>query len=144
MHLISAFLIGVLFATGLAISNMINPNKVLNFLDFFGHWDPTLLIVMITAVVTTFIGYRFVFQMKKPRLAEQFYLPPQRKIKTSFLVGSTIFGIGWGITGYCPGPSITALATFNLEPFYFVMGMILGSYTYWLIFKYLEKRINNE
>ncbi|WP_392538954.1 DUF6691 family protein [Legionella sp. 227] len=86
--------------------------------------------------MTTFIGYRFVLQLDKPRLSAAFHLPPKRKIKTSLVIGSAIFGIGWGMTGYCPGPSITALATFNFDPLYFVIGMIVGSYTYW--FKYLR------
>jgi len=140
MHKLSAFLIGILFGTGLSISNMTNPYKILNFLDFFGNWDPTLLVVMITALVTTFIGYHFVFQAKKPKLAETFYIPEKTKISKQLIFGNIIFGIGWGSTGYCPGPAITALSTFSMDPLYFVISMVLGSYIYWLIFNYFKTK----
>lgn len=139
MYILSAFLIGILFGTGLSISNMTNPYKILNFLDFFGPWDPTLLVVMVSAVLTTFIGYKIVFRAKKPKMAETFYIPEKTKISKQLIFGSIIFGIGWGATGYCPGPSITALSTFNMDPLYFVIGMVLGSFTYWLIFNYTKK-----
>ncbi|WP_133130782.1 DUF6691 family protein [Legionella yabuuchiae] len=139
MHRLSAFLIGIVFGTGLSISNMTNPYKILNFLDFFGPWDPTLLVVMATAVVTTYIGYQIVFRAPKPKLTETFYLPEKTKISKQLILGSIIFGVGWGSTGYCPGPSIAALSTFNMDPLYFVIGMVLGSYMYWLIFNYLKR-----
>lgn len=139
MYILSAFLIGIIFGTGLSISNMTNPYKILNFLDFFGLWDPTLLVVMVSAVLTTFIGYKIVFRTKKPKLAETFYVPEKTKISKQLIIGSIIFGIGWGATGYCPGPSITALSTFNMDPLYFVIGMVLGSFIYWLIFNYTKK-----
>lgn len=139
MERLSAFVIGLIFGIGLSVSNMTNPYKILNFLDFFGPWDPTLLIVMVTALVTTFIGYKIVLRGEKPKLAQTFYLPEKTKISKPLIFGSIIFGIGWGSTGYCPGPSIAALSTFNLDPIYFVIGMILGSYIYWLIFTYSKK-----
>ncbi|STY29647.1 transporter protein [Legionella wadsworthii] len=135
MERLSAFFIGLLFGLGLTVSNMINPYKILNFLDFFGYWDPTLLVVMVSAVLTTFIGYRFVLKKAKPLITECFFLPESTKITKPLLMGSAIFGIGWGLAGYCPGPSITALATFNLDPLYFVLGMILGSFAYWFLAK---------
>lgn len=137
--ILTAFVIGILFGLGLSVSNMTNPYKILNFLDVLGPWDPTLLVVMITALMTTWIGYRWVFRQKKPKLDETFHLPEKTKITKSLIVGSIIFGIGWGLTGYCPGPSITALSTFNLDPLYFVVGMLAGSYIYWFIFIYSKK-----
>jgi uncharacterized membrane protein YedE/YeeE len=132
MERLSAFFIGVLFGCGLVISNMTNPNKILNFLDFFGHWDPTLLIVMLTALFTTLIGYQFILKKEKPLIAEDFHLPQNKSITKKLIIGSAIFGIGWGLTGYCPGPAITAILTFNFDPLFLVIGMILGSYSYWL------------
>ncbi len=135
MDRLSAFLIGVIFGTGLSISNMTNPYKILNFLDIFGPWDPTLLIVMATALLTTFIGYRVVLKKGKPKLDDTFHIPQKTHITKKLVFGSIIFGIGWGSTGYCPGPAITALATFNWDPLYFVIGMVAGSYIYWWSFK---------
>ncbi|KTD20986.1 transporter protein [Legionella lansingensis] len=135
MYSLMAFLTGILFGIGLTISNMINPNKVLNFLDVTGAWDPTLLMVMVAAVVTTFLGYQIIQKRKKPIFAETFYFPEKKKIiDKNLLIGSAIFGIGWGMAGYCPGPSITALATFNFDPLYFVIGMISGSLVYYWLF----------
>nr|WP_244599574.1 DUF6691 family protein [Legionella londiniensis] len=114
---------------------MTNPYKILNFLDFFGPWDPTLLVVMITALITAFIGYQMVFKTKKPVLEQVFHIPQKTNITKGLIIGSIIFGIGWGSTGYCPGPSITALSTGNPDPLYFVLGMVLGSLVYWMLFE---------
>ncbi|QLZ67764.1 hypothetical protein FOLKNPGA_00537 [Legionella sp. PC1000] len=93
---------------------------------------------MVSAVLTTFIGYKIVLQAKKLKLAETFYIPEKTKISKTTCFWQ-LFGIGWGATGYCPGPSITALSTFNMDPLYFVIGMLLGSFIYWLIFDYPKK-----
>lgn len=135
MYTFIAFLNGLLFGVGLTISNMINPNKVLNFLDITGQWDPTLLVVMAAAVGTTFVGYRWVLKSKKPLLCEDFHLPQKKGVEKKLIIGSALFGIGWGIGGYCPGPSITALATINLDPLYFVVGLLAGSFSYYVINK---------
>lgn len=134
-RILSAFLIGILFGAGLSISNMINPYKIMNFLDIIGPWDPTLLIVMISALVTTLLGYHFVLSTKKPVFDDMFHLPARKDITQGLVIGSTIFGIGWGLTGYCPGPAVTALVTLSLDPLYFVIGMIAGSYLYGRFFK---------
>lgn len=118
---------------------MTNPNKILNFLDVTGQWDPTLLIVMIAAVVTTFLSYRLIEKLKKPIYDTQFHWPQKTKIDRNLIIGSAIFGIGWGIAGYCPGPSVTALATFNFDPVYFVVGMFAGS----LIYYWIQSRYNS-
>ncbi|KTD73423.1 DUF6691 family protein [Legionella tucsonensis] len=131
MYHLMAFINGIIFGAGLTISNMVNPYKVLDFLDVTGNWDPTLLVVMLAALLTTFIGYRIVRLLKKPVLDEGFHIPEKTKITRSFIVGSVIFGVGWGIAGYCPGPSISALATLNVDPLYFVIGMVIGSYVYY-------------
>ncbi|HAT9030003.1 TPA: transporter [Legionella pneumophila subsp. pneumophila] len=135
MYNIMSFLCGLLFGAGLTISNMINPNKVLNFLDINGFWDPSLLIVMAVAVTVTFLGYKLINKFDKPILCDQFYLPEKKSIEKKLILGSIIFGIGWGVAGYCPGPSISALTTFNSDPVYFVIGLIAGSWTYYWLFK---------
>lgn len=132
-----AFLIGILFGSGLTISNMTNPNKILNFLNVAGkHWDATLLVVMISAVIVTLIGYQIILKKNKPLLCEEFSLPKKSKIEKRLVIGSILFGIGWGMAGYCPGPSISALTTFNMDPVYFVIGMIMGSFGYYWLNKF--------
>lgn len=135
MYNIMSFLCGLLFGAGLTISNMINPNKILNFLDITGYWDPSLLIVMAVAVIVTFCGYQLVRKFDKPVFCNQFYLPEKKNIEKKLILGSIIFGIGWGVAGYCPGPSVTALTTFNSDPMYFVIGMVAGSFAYYWLFK---------
>ncbi|KGP62773.1 transporter [Legionella norrlandica] len=135
MYNIMSFLCGLLFGAGLVISNMINPNKVLNFLDVTGYWDPSLFIVMGVAVVVTFLGYQLARDRESPIFGKQFYLSVKKNIERNLILGSVIFGIGWGVAGYCPGPSITALATFNLDPVYFVIGMVTGSFAYYWLSK---------
>jgi len=135
MYTLFALMNGILFGAGLAIANMTNPNKVLNFLDIFGFWDPTLLVVMITALLVTGIGYKLVFKSKQPQYCEQFHIPEKTSIDARLIAGSTLFGIGWGIAGYCPGPGVAALATFNTDPVYFISGLLLGSGAWFLLFR---------
>ena len=137
MYMLTAFLSGILFGVGLTISNMTNPNKVLNFLDISGTWDPTLLVVMAAAVTVTLIGYQFVLKQKKPLFDDQFHLPTKKIIDKQLIIGSALFGVGWGTAGYCPGPAISALATFNMDPVYFLIGMIVGSLVCHKLYKVL-------
>lgn len=129
-YFITIFLCGVLFGCGLTISNMINPNKVLGFLDVAGNWDPSLALVMLSAVIITWIGYRFVLKKKCPLLAEKFYLPEKKSIDTQLVIGSIIFGIGWGLAGYCPGPALSALGLVIMDALYFILGMITSLFIY--------------
>lgn len=130
MYTFLVFIVGLLFGAGLTISNMINPNKVLNFLNVTGHWDPTLLIVMVVALTTTFLGYQFILKRNKPVFDSGFHVPKKRRIDKNLVFGSIIFGVGWGLAGYCPGPSISALALFNMDAVYCVIGMVVGSLAY--------------
>jgi uncharacterized membrane protein YedE/YeeE len=139
MYSLAALLIGCLFGVGLVISNMVNPIKVLNFLDVTGHWDPSLILVMIAAVITTAIGFYWVNKLKKPVLTQKFDLPKNNKIDKELILGSAIFGIGWGLAGYCPGPSFSALGIFRIEVLYFLMGMIAGSIVYLWLSKIIQK-----
>ena len=96
----------ILFGIGLAVSGMLNPFKVQSFLDFFGAWDPSLAFVMLGAIVTTTVGYRFIFKLQTPLFSDQFFLPLKKDIDLKLLSGSALFGVGWGVGGLCPGPSI--------------------------------------
>jgi len=106
---LSAFAIGLVFGTGILISGMGNPAKVLNFFDIAGTWDPSLAFVMGGALVVTAIGYRLVFQMHEPLLATGFSLPTRQDLDMKLIGGSAVFGIGWGMSGFCPGGLVPVL-----------------------------------
>ena len=103
MQTLLALLIGLTFGLGILISGMGNPAKVLNFFDVAGHWDPSLALVIAGAVSVTAIGYRFVLRWPRRHLAPRFNVPTARTIDASLVMGSAIFGIGWGLSGFCPG-----------------------------------------
>ncbi len=126
MRLLSAFAIGLLFGLGIVLSGMVNPAKVLNFFDIAGSWDPSLIFVMGGALITTFIGYRLVLGRQAPILAERFSLPTSTQIDARLIGGSALFGVGWGIAGFCPGGGIPALGTGRIEVWIFVAALIVG------------------
>jgi uncharacterized membrane protein YedE/YeeE len=117
---------GFVFGMGLWLSGMANPQKVLGFLDVAGDWDASLMLVMAGAVMVTTIGFRWVLRREKPLLENTFHLPTKKDIDLPLVAGSAIFGLGWGIAGYCPGPAITALSTLSAESIVFVAAMIVG------------------
>lgn len=122
-----AFVIGGIFGVGIAISGMGNPAKVLNFFDVAGTFDPSLIFVMASALLVTAVGYRFVFRTRSaPVCATKFDIPTKRQIDLPLVAGATVFGIGWGITGFCPGGSIPMLGLGNAEAPIFVVSMIAG------------------
>ena len=129
MHLLSAFAIGLLFGLGIVISGMVNPAKVLNFFDLAGSWDPSLIFVMGGALITTFIGYRVVLRRKTPLFAEKFALPTKTQLDGRLIGGSVLFGIGWGIAGFCPGGALPALGSGRVEVIIFVAALIAGLLT---------------
>lgn len=118
--------LGLLFGVGLVVSGMADPAKVLNFLDLFGTWDPSLALVMGGAVTVAFFGYRFVLRREEPVVGDTFHLPASRHIDGRILAGPAIFGIGWGIGGFCPGPALTALGLGETGTLAFVPAMLLG------------------
>lgn len=123
---LSGLAAGTLFGLGLAVSQMMNPAKVLSFLNLAGAWDPSLALVMAAATAVAFIGFRWAAQ-GAPLFAEKYYLPTRRDIDARLITGAAIFGTGWGLAGYCPGPALTALASGALEPALFVLSMLAGS-----------------
>ncbi|MHB1948494.1 MAG: DUF6691 family protein, partial [Gammaproteobacteria bacterium] len=141
-HIIS-FICGLLFGCGLTISNMINPSKIQNFLDVTGNWDPSLAFVMFSALVVTWIGYKFVLRKKRPEFTENFFLPTKKSVDKPLILGSALFGIGWGLAGYCPGPAITALGLGIMDAVYFVVGMIASACIF-PIFSFLYRKGNGK
>ena len=126
MKLISAFLIGIVFGTGIILSGMANPAKVIGFFDIAGAWDPSLIFVMIAAMLTAMVGYRMVLVRPRPVFEREFNLPKSKLIDAPLVLGSATFGIGWGISGFCPGGAIPALGTGRGEALIFVAAMMVG------------------
>jgi uncharacterized membrane protein YedE/YeeE len=126
MRLVSAYLIGLVFGIGISISGMANPAKVLNFFDVAGSWDPSLILVMSGALVVTFIGYQLVLRRPAPLMDLKFHLPDNSRIDACLLGGAAVFGVGWGIAGFCPGGALPALGTGRIEVFAFVAALIAG------------------
>ncbi len=125
---------GALFGLGLAVSGMVDPAKVIGFLDVAGDWDPTLAFVMGGALLVTIPAFRLIFKRPHSVLADEFELPTKKGLDTRLLGGSALFGVGWGLSGFCPGPAVTALATGLTPVFAFVVAMIAGMAIYKWIF----------
>ncbi len=125
MTVISALLAGLLLGAGLTISGMVNPAVVLGFLDITGAWNPALLLVMAGALAVALPGY-WLLQGRKPLFAEKQLVPTRRDIDAPLIVGSTIFGLGWGLAGICPGPVLTMFGINPLMAFIFVSAMTVG------------------
>lgn len=117
---------GVLFALGLGLSGMTQPGKVTGFLDFTGVWDPSLAFVMAGAILIYSIGYRVALKRGKPVLAECYQIPSPAKCDRRLLLGAALFGVGWGLAGFCPGPALVSLVTLRWDVFVFVLAMIGG------------------
>lgn len=125
-QIVAAFFSGGLMSAGIAISQMIDPVKVINFLDVVDHWDPTLLVVMASALMTYAIGYALLKRQRKPLLDKHFHLPERTKLDKGLVFGALLFGLGWGIVGYCPGPAISALHLGAAGNWGFVVAMVVG------------------
>lgn len=126
MKTFMGYIAGLLFGLGLALAGMTDPARVLGFLDIFGAWDPTLMFVLGGAVVTTFIDYRLVFRRERPMLGETFQLPTRRDLDARLIGGAALFGIGWGLSGYCPGPAIASIAGLTAPLFAMLVAMVAG------------------
>lgn len=126
MPVIAALLLGLLFGFGILLSGMGNPAKVLNFFDVAGTWDPSLAFVMAGGLLVNAIGYRVVLKRPRPLLQAEFSLPATRPIEPSLVAGAAVFGIGWGLSGFCPGGLLPVLALGRSGPWLFFLGLVLG------------------
>ncbi|WP_116084558.1 DUF6691 family protein [Tropicimonas sp. IMCC34011] len=126
MRPVFGFITGLIFGLGLIVSGMADPAKVLNFLDLFGTWDPSLAFVMGGAMTTAFIGYRLVLRRPSPLLGTEYDIPATSGIDRNLIAGSALFGLGWGIGGFCPGPALTALPLGAPGTLLFVPSMLIG------------------
>ena len=126
MKLIPALISGLVFVIGISVSGMMDPAKVLNFFDIGGTWDPSLAFFMAGPTTVTFLGYRVVAQRSKPLFSNHFQVPPSKIIDRRLVGGSAIFGIGWGIAGFCPGAAIPALGTGHREVILFLASVVAG------------------
>lgn len=133
MRILTALISGTLFGLGLAVSGMMNPQKVIGFLDVAGAWDPTLAFVMGGALLVTIPAFRLILGRPRPVLADGFSLPTNSSLDARLIGGSALFGVGWGLSGFCPGPAVAALVTGLTPVFAFVAAMMAGMVLYaWL------------
>ena len=126
MLIVAPFLCGLIFGAGLLVSGMVQPTKVLAFLDLFGVWDPSLAVVMAAALAVAIPGFMLTGRRGQPILARQNFLPTKTQLDAPLLLGAGLFGIGWGLVGLCPGPALESLATLSPGVFVFVVAMAAG------------------
>jgi uncharacterized membrane protein YedE/YeeE len=122
----ASFGAGLLFGGGLLVSGMANPAKVLGFLDLFGEWDPSLMLVMAGAVAVGLVGFPFATRRARSALGLPMRIPSSHEIDRRLLLGAAVFGLGWGLAGFCPGPALVALATGAPKAILFVVSMVAG------------------
>ena len=131
MKLLVAFVSGVIFAVGLVVGGMTQPAKIVNFLDFFGNWDPSLAFVMGGALLVNLVAYRWVKASRdKPVIEKQFFIPTRRDLNWQLVAGGALFGVGWGVGGYCPGAALTAVGSLSTPVIAVVGGMVGGVFLY--------------
>lgn len=137
MRLTFAYAVGLLFGVGISISGMANPAKVLNFFDVAGSWDPSLAFVMGGALAVAALGYRLALRRAAPALAARFELPTATAVDARLLGGSAMFGVGWGVAGFCPGGALPALGTGRADVLLFVLATVAGM----LATRFLQSRL---
>ncbi len=135
---LAALMVGFVFAIGLGISGMTQPQKVVGFLDVFGKWDPSLIFVMVGGIIVHFVTYKLIRKRKSPLLHTSWHVPTKNEITPALIIGALLFGIGWGLGGFCPGPAVTSLASFQLRPLLFVVSMLAGMF----LFRLLDKKMH--
>ena len=140
MLIFTSLLAGLVFGLGLIVSGMANPAKVLGFLDLSGAWDPSLALVMAGAIGVSFFAFLFAKKRSRSLIGADMKLPTGRSIDRRLLIGSTLFGIGWGVAGFCPGPGLVALGLGEVKALIFVAAMLAGM----ALFELLEKRRSTE
>ena len=141
LQIFSAGAAGVIFGIGLIVSRMIDPKKIIDFLDVFGDWDPSLALVMAGAIFVTFFGYKITLNSEAPYFADAFRLPDRTDIDAKLLGGAALFGVGWGLAGLCPGPAIVDMSQNLISVTSFVVAMIVGINVYRF---YLSVRSNRK
>lgn len=128
MNKLISLISGTIFGIGLVVSQMINPEKVLGFLDLFGNWDPSLAFVMMGALIVSSPLFHLIKNKDKPLFAEKFNYSNNKEINNKLVIGSALFGAGWGLGGLCPGPAISSIALLNINSIIFVAAMFIGFY----------------
>ncbi|WP_111413913.1 DUF6691 family protein [Billgrantia lactosivorans] len=126
MRTLMGYVAGLLFGLGLGVSGMTDPARVLGFLDLAGAWDPTLVFVLGGAVTTTFIGYRLVLRRARPLVGETFQLPTRQDLDGRLIGGAALFGVGWGLSGYCPGPAFASVVGLTAPLLAMLVAMVAG------------------
>jgi hypothetical protein len=126
MPTVVAFVVGLVFGIGLIVAGMTNPARIVGFLDIFGRWDPSLAFVMIGAIPVAFVGFRIAGSRAAPLVADAFHMPTATAVDWRLAGGAAIFGVGWGLGGFCPGPAITAIGFGLVQPLIFVAAMLAG------------------
>lgn len=129
-RVLASILCGALFGVGLVISDMVNPARVLAFLDVGGSWDPSLALVMGGALIPSSIAYAIRARRLRPAFDTQFHVPANTRIDRKLVAGAVVFGCGWGLVGLCPGPAVAALVTARWEPALFAAAMLVGMFAY--------------
>lgn len=127
---VAALASGVVFGLGLSLSGMLNPVRIQRFLDVFGDWDPSLAFVLCGAIAVAFIGVQVMKRMRHPAFDDSFHVPTSHRIDAPLVVGSALFGLGWGIGGFCPGPAVASLSVGLPQTFLFVIAMLVGMTLY--------------
>ena len=133
MNKLVSLMSGIIFGIGLVISEMINPEKVLGFLNLFGNWDPSLALVMIGALIVSSPLFHIIKKKEKPIFAKNFKYSNNKMINNQHIIGSALFGAGWGLIGLCPGPAISSIALLDIHSIIFLLAMFLGFYLVKLI-----------
>jgi len=121
-----SFASGLVFAAGLGLAGMTKPSKVVGFLDFFGAWDPSLMMVMVGAIAVNGLAYAWARRRAAPLLGDRFLIPSRREIDGRLVAGAALFGVGWGLAGFCPGPAVVTLAALAPDAAVFVPAMLVG------------------
>ena len=139
MHALGAFVAGLIFGIGLIVSGMTDPSKVIGFLDLAGHWDPSLAFVMVGAIIVGMVGYAVARKRTAAFLGGAMHVPTARQIDRRLVLGSVVFGAGWGLAGFCPGPALVSLGTGQDKALAFVIAMLAGMALYEVADRYLHK-----
>ena len=131
--LVWVLLSGLLFGLGLTISGMINPTKVIGFLDVAGNWDPSLALVMASGLAVTIPSFHFILKQERPLFEAKFYLPSKKDFDGQLIAGSVFFGVGWGLAGLCPGPALAGIVSLDSSVLSFVAAMLAGMWLHYLL-----------